>query len=187
MGRLIAFSHIHRIPRYREVANILIKHGFGSIFDRFTLAKLTGGRIFKAPDKDLGPYNLGKRMRAAFEELGPTYIKLGQLLSTRADLLSPGIISELEKLQNDVPPFPYEEIVKIFTREGIDLENDFSYINPVPIAAASIAQVHEAYLNSGERVVVKVQRPGIEKIIETDLEILLDLSRLLEKRNSWAR
>lgn len=185
--KMTAIHHIHHFPRYREVANILIKHGFGFIFDRFTLAKLSGGRIFKKVDTEIRSFNLGKRLRFALEELGPTYIKLGQLLSTRADLLSPEIITELEKLQNDVPPFPYEDIIQIFIREGIELERDFSYVNPQPIAAASIAQVHEAYLKSGERVVVKVQRPGIQNLIETDLEIISELSKLLEKRNSWAR
>jgi ubiquinone biosynthesis protein len=157
------------------------------VFDRIDLRGRVGLK-HKDEDKiDMSLVRMPWRLRRAIEELGPTYVKLGQILSTRPDLLGPEYVTELEKLQNEVPPFPYEQVVNVCVREGIDIETDFQYFNPEPIAAASIAQVHEAYLKNGDRVVVKVQRPGIEKIVETDLEILYELSQLLEKRTGWGR
>jgi ubiquinone biosynthesis protein len=179
-------NRINHLKRFKEVSNILIKHGFGFIFDRIDLR----GRVGLKQKENQIKIPLGSmpwRFRCAIEELGPTYIKLGQILSTRPDLLEPEYITELEKLQNEVPPFPYEQVVNVCVQEGIDLEKDFSYFNLEPIAAASIAQVHEAYLKNGDHVVVKVQRPGIEKVVETDLEILYHLSQLLEKRTDWGR
>ncbi|PKM76676.1 MAG: ABC transporter [Firmicutes bacterium HGW-Firmicutes-15] len=180
-------AHLNHISRYREVANILIKHGFGFLFDRFSLRKIMG--IWKPVGWDIGVEGFGspQRLRCALEELGPTYVKLGQLLSIRPDLLGPDYITELEKLQNEVPAFTFNEVLEVCKESGLYLERDFQSINPVPLAAASIAQVHEAVLNNGEKVVLKVQRPGIEKIIDTDLMILADMGRLLERRTSWGR
>lgn len=174
-----------RLPRHREVINVLIKYGFLPDVNRFSWR-----RLFKSPNEtvvNVRKESTPKRLRAVLEELGPTYIKLGQLLSTRPDLLGAEYIKELEKLQNEVPPFSFEQLKKICAEEGIDIEKDFKEFNPEPIAAASIAQVHVAYLHTGEKVVVKVQRPDIDKIIETDLNILKDVSLLLEKRTSWGR
>jgi len=107
---------------------------------------------------------VGERLRLSLEELGPTYIKLGQILSTRPDILPLDVIAELEKLQDNVPPFPFENVKSLIENEIDDkLENIYKEFNQTPIAAASIAQVHLAKLNSGKKVVVKVQRPGIEK------------------------
>lgn len=181
-------THLNHIARYREVANILIKHGFGFLFDKVSLQSILGVRRLKAnPEKEVEKYSRPQRFRMALEELGPTYIKLGQLLSIRPDLLSADYIVELEKLQNSVPPFAYAEVLEVLLRAGVDIERDFTSFNEMPIAAASIAQAHEAYLKNGQRVVVKVQRPGIDRTIETDLEILADLSFLLEKRTAWGR
>ncbi|SHG60720.1 2-octaprenylphenol hydroxylase [Thermosyntropha lipolytica DSM 11003] len=178
-------NHLKHVPRYREIVNILIKHGFGFIVDILNQKRLGRKSIFPRRESHFttGP----KRLRHLFEDLGPTYIKLGQLLSTRPDILNKEYIKELEKLQNNVPPFPFDVLRSICQEEGIDIEEDFIYFNPQPLAAASIAQVHEAVLKNGEKVILKVQRPGIRKIIETDLEILREISAVLEKRTSWGR
>ncbi len=115
-------------------------------------------------------------------ELGPTFVKFGQVLSTRPDLLPDKYIAELTKLQDRVPPFSVDEVRKIFREDlGRDPESIFRTFDPKPIASASIAQVHSATLESGRRVAVKVQRPGIHRIIETDLSILEELTGLIER------
>jgi len=180
-------AQLNHIPRYREVANVLIKHGFGFLFDRFSMRRIMGK--LKEGDWQNNPevFSSPQRLRYALEELGPTYVKLGQLLSIRPDLLGPEYIYELEKLQNEVPPFPYEKVLEVCRLSGLDIEHQFRSFEPEPMAAASIAQVHRAVLKSGEEVVVKVQRPGIEKIIDTDLLILADLARLIERRTTWGK
>ena len=180
-------AQLNHIPRYREVANVLIKHGFGFIFDRVSMRRIMvrwkEGNWENNPDIFSSP----QRLRHALEELGPTYVKLGQLLSIRPDLLGPDYIIELEKLQNEVPPFTYEKVLEVCRLSGLDIERQFRSFESEPMAAASIAQVHRAVLKSGEEVVVKVQRPGIEKIIDTDLLILADIARLMEKRTGWGK
>jgi len=178
-------SHLQHFPRYREVGAILIKHGFGFIFDWFTRMRLKSNNKIKKTDDIL--YSRPIRLRMALEELGPTFVKLGQLISTRPEFMGPEYIKELEKLQNNVPPFAYEVLVSILEEQGLDLDNDFRYFNTQPLAAGSIAQVHEAVLKNGKEVVLKVQRPGIEKTVEEDLEILRAISLMLEKRTSWGR
>ncbi|HWP97918.1 MAG TPA: AarF/ABC1/UbiB kinase family protein [Syntrophomonadaceae bacterium] len=185
MGLNRSLQSIYNWPRYREVANVLIKHGFGFLFDRFTLRRLLGrGAAVPPPDQLM---NLPQRLRHVLEELGPTYVKLGQLLSTRPDILGVEYIRELEKLQDEVAPFSHQELMKCLDQEGLDLERDFSFFNPQALAAASIAQVHEATLKNGEQIVLKVQRPGIERVVDIDLRIIMELSRLLEKRTTWGR
>lgn len=178
-------SHMSHLNRFREVSNILIKHGFGFIFDRVDMSKILGRKIFASRNTQIASAPV--RLRYAIQELGPTFIKLGQLISTRPDLISPSYLKELEKMQNEVPPFPYQEVLRICRSEGIEPDRDFRHISEEPIAAASIAQVHEAVLNSGEKVVIKVQRPGIEKMVHTDLEILSELAGLIEKRTYWGK
>jgi len=181
-------THLNHIARYREVANVLIKHGFGFLFDRVSLRNILGfRRLAINPEKEAEIYSRPQRLRMALEELGPTYVKLGQLLSIRPDLLPSDYIAELEKLQNSVPPFDFEQVQAVLSRAGLEIARDFAAFKENPIAAASIAQAHEAFLPDGQHVVVKIQRPGIDKTIETDLEILADLSALLEKRTAWGR
>jgi ubiquinone biosynthesis protein len=182
-----SINTVKHLPRYREVANVFIKYGFASAYDYLNLPFFRLGQKTDPVDQRGRRKSAARRLRNAFEELGPTYIKLGQLLSTRADWLNPEFIEELEHLQDQVPSFPLEQVQAILAEEGIDLEQDFSFFNPQPIAAASIGQVHEGVLSSGIRVVVKVKRPGIDDRIKTDLEILREISVWLERRSEWIR
>lgn len=119
-------------------------------------------------------------------ELGPTFVKLGQVLSTRADILSPGFIQELEKLQDKVSPVPIEQIEAQITAEIGSIDQMFTSFDPEPLAAASIGQVHRAVLKTGEQVIVKIQRPNISAMVENDLEIFTELARIMEKRSPEA-
>ncbi len=181
------FSKVSHLPRYREVANVLIKHGFGFVFDRFTLIKLNYRQIKTQQQVNLRSPYVARHLREAFEELGPAFVKLGQLLSVRPDLLTEPYVEEFEKLQDAVPPFPYEQVLELCREEGLIIDELFASFEPEPIAAASMGQVHEAYLKTGEHVVVKVQRPNIEEQVKTDLEIMMELAKLLEKRTRWGR
>jgi ubiquinone biosynthesis protein len=180
-------SKVSHLPRYREVANVLIKHGFGFVFDRFTLIKLNYRQIKTQQQVNLRSPYVARHLREAFEELGPAFVKLGQLLSVRPDLLTEPYVEEFEKLQDAVPPFPYEQVLELCREEGLIIDELFASFEPEPIAAASMGQVHEAYLKTGEHVVVKVQRPNIEEQVKTDLEIMMELAKLLEKRTRWGR
>jgi len=176
-------SKMKNWPRYREVANILIKYGYGFLFERFTLHRWSGKQETALPPGR--GESFPRRLREMLEELGPTYVKIGQLLSTRPDILRVDYIRELEKLQDEVPPFSQLELVETLTRAGLDLERDFAWFNMQPLAAASIAQVHEALTRDGQKIVLKIQRPGITAIIETDLLVMMELARLAEKRTKW--
>ncbi|WP_101773081.1 ABC1 kinase family protein [Peptostreptococcus faecalis] len=161
------------IGRYTEIASVMIKYGFGFIIEK--LNKDTA--VNKVPNSvNSGEYkNLttGERLRLAFEELGPTYIKIGQIISTRKDLFDDDIIFELSKLRDQVEEFDTDEAMSILENE-LNAKKDtvFKKISATPIAAASIGQVYDAELLNGKRVVVKIQRPGIEKIIRADISIL---------------
>ncbi|MEW6448444.1 MAG: AarF/UbiB family protein [Bacillota bacterium] len=177
--------------RYREIANILVRHGFSYLVHQLGLTEFLSlrRRLKAAPEAEqrvkekLSPPG---RLRLALEELGPTFIKLGQVLSTRADLLPPGYIAELERLQDQVPPFSFAEVRERIRMElGLSLEEIFADFETNPLAAASIGQVHRGTLRDGTPVVVKVQRPGIEKILATDVEILYDVGRFLDRHGPW--
>lgn len=177
-----AFKHINR---FRHIIIVMIKYGFGDALKIFKIDKyiLTGLKISsRKKDKSLSSLPRPVRLRMAMEELGPTFVKIGQALSTRPDLMPVEYLDEISKLQDDAPKFSFEEVKKIIEAEtGNNLGEIFSDIDEAPIAAASIGQVHKAILKGGEEVVVKVQRPGIKKIIETDLEILYQIASLIEK------
>jgi len=184
--RIGSLSRTYRhINRYREIIRVLVKHGFGDLITRTNLEryidrgrKLLPGR----GDAEIASLSRWERIRMVLEELGPTFIKFGQIMSNRPDLVPQELIAELAKLQSDVPPFSEEEARLLIEEElGKPVSEIFAEYFPTPIASASIAQVHRASLLNGKKVAIKVQRPGIEQIIKTDLEIMFDLATLMEK------
>ena len=181
--------HIRHLYRYRQIIQVLIRHGFGGLVDQLgLLSTLSLPRRLLHREAEGPPLSLPEHTRLAIEELGPTFIKLGQILSTRPDLIPPAYIRELSKLQDAVPPAPWETIKSRIEMElGGPIEDIFASFEVEPVAAASLAQVHGAILPSGEEVIVKVQRPGIEDVIAVDLEILFDLARLIQERTPLGR
>lgn len=178
----MGFSRRRRnLKRMREIIRVFLKYGLDFILDRLGL----GGFRWPRPKKEVEEMPRGRRLRYAFQELGPTFIKLGQILSIRADLLPPDIIEELSYLQDEVEPFSSEEALNIIEEElKISPLELFSYINEEPLAAASIGQVHYAELKDGRQAAIKVKRPGVEEIIETDIEILFDIAQFAQKHTS---
>ncbi|WP_241645907.1 MULTISPECIES: ABC1 kinase family protein [Methanohalophilus] len=167
------------VKRYGRIIDVLVSNGFGYFVDKMGLRSMGSvrsrvkGRFGREQEKDTRP----ERARKVLEELGPTYVKFGQLLSMREDLIPLKYAQEFTKLQNDVPPFPFEDVKAVLKTElGGDIPELFSDFDEKPVAAASIGQVHKARLHSGEDVVVKIQRPGIRRIIEADLDIMYSLA-----------
>lgn len=166
-------SRIRSLQHFGLISKILIKHGLGEFADR-----VWGRNRSRRKTGRLDPV----RLRHAFVELGPSFIKLGQLMSTRADLFPPQYIHEFSKLQDQVPPIDFELIRTAIESElRQPLEQLFDNFNPTAIAAASVAQVHMAYLKSGEKVAVKVIRPGIEKRIRNDIQLMYYFADKIEK------
>ncbi|ORJ60422.1 ABC1 kinase family protein [Geothermobacter hydrogeniphilus] len=177
--------NIRTIRRYRTILGILIKYGFGQFVEQLNINYYLelGRKIVTLGTAPKGIERLGQpqRLRLAFEELGPTFIKLGQLLSTRPDLIPGDYLDELKKLQDKVPSVPTEQIrIEIESELGYPLAELFAHFDPEPVAAASVAQVHRGRLHNGEEVVFKIRRPGIVQVIETDLDILMGLAYLVE-------
>ncbi len=175
---------IKNLKRIREIIQILIKYGFEDIVSSTPLHKLVPRNMqgrWSRQDRPIMEYTRYERIRLAAEDLGPSFVKLAQVLSNRPDILPEALISELEKLQNDVPPFEFEKAKIIIEGEtGQLLEELFSNFDKDPIGSASIGQVYKAQLHTGEDVVIKVQRPGVKETVETDLVILRELVRLTE-------
>lgn len=172
------------LNRYRQILTVLIKYGFGDLLEMLKIDQYIEvglQLISRNRGTRIEPLTRPQRLRMAFEELGPTYIKLGQVLSARPDLIPMDYIQELSKLQDAVPAFSFKEVCKVIESEfGRPPEEIFRSLEETPQASASIGQVHRAVLNDGEAVAVKFQRPGIRKIIEVDLEIMLHLATLAE-------
>ena len=180
-----SYSH-GRLSRYRQVLQILARHGFGWLLGQLGLRPPRPFRWIFAGFRDGVNYTTPQRLRLALEDLGATYIKLGQILSTRSDMLPDDYLAELSRLQDAVPPESLEVIVRQITTElGSPPSELFAEFDPLPLGSASIGQVHAARLTSGEEVVVKVQRPGVETIVEEDLAIMMDLARLAARRTVW--
>jgi ubiquinone biosynthesis protein len=173
---------VRSLQRYRQVVGVLARHGFGSALEYLSVhRRLAMPRTELLPD--IEPlHSPAEHLRLALEELGPTFVKLGQVLSTRSDLLPEPFIEELRKLQDSVPPAPFEAIRAVMEQElGRPPEEVFSTLDPNPIGSASLSQVHAATLPDGTEVAIKVQRPHIRELIETDLEILHDLAALAQR------
>ena len=176
--------NIRSIRRYRQVIRVLFKYGFDNLLEYMNLSQFVarGRRLLRRGESKFELRSPAVRMRQALEELGPTFIKLGQLLSTRPDIIPEPYVQEFAKLQDMVPPFTYEEVEEQIRKElGGEIGEFFSFFNIIPIAAASIAQVHRARLKSGETVVVKVRRPRIVEVVETDIDALMLLALLAER------
>ena len=173
-----------KLRRFKEIFSIAYKYGFTDFLKLVHLEKISDIRVrhLDGEGQKLQQLSPAVRFRMALEELGPTYVKFGQILSSRRDLVNEEYYNELVKLQDHVPPFPSEEAKAIIAAElGQDPSVIFKEFSEQPIAGASIAQVHRATLHSGEIVAVKIRRPHIRKNIETDLRILADLARFLDK------
>jgi ubiquinone biosynthesis protein len=169
------------IGRLSEIAQVAVRHGFGYFFERHRLTDL-----FPWINRDGSaetPSDRGRRLREMLDELGPTFVKFGQLLSTRPDIVPPDIVVELQKLQDDVRPIPFADVERVIREElGVTIEQAFLEFDEQPTAAASIGQVHHALLPNGERVAVKVQRPNAPRQIESDIALLFQAARLAKER-----
>ncbi|KUO75630.1 MAG: protein kinase [Desulfosporosinus sp. BRH_c37] len=164
--------------RYYEILSILMRHGLGYL--------LISGNLMPVQEENLAV--VGVHLRNAFAELGPAFIKIGQLASTRSDLLPQPIVQELAKLQDRVRPLSFREIRGVVEASlQSRLESAYQEFDPVPLAAASIGQVHYAVLHNGERVAVKVQRPMLRETVKTDLEIFQTLVNQIEQRTEWGK
>src|SRR6058998_3229465 len=163
-------SHLGRLS---EIAQVAARHGFGYLID--------GRRRGDAADGM--PTARGRHLREMLDELGPTFVKFGQLLSTRPDIVPPDIVVELQKLQDDVRPIPFADVRRVIEEDlGLTIEQAFLEFDEQPTAAASIGQVHHALLPNGERVAVKVQRPNAPRQIESDIALLYQAARLAKER-----
>jgi len=163
------------LPRVNDIAAVLAKNGFGHVLG---VIGLTGG-LASGVEEDTAPY--ARRLRQALVELGPTFVKLGQVLSVRPDILPEDVLKEFETLQDRVPPMPFHEVREVLEAELTKpIEDVFETFDEVPLGSASIAQVHRAVLHGGHEVAVKLQRKGIERTIRSDVHILYTLANLLE-------
>ena len=175
---------VWRLGRYREIAGVLFKYGFGDLVQRLHLGAPVefGRRLVRSKGTKIEQLTTAVRLRLALEELGTTFIKFGQVLSTRPDVLPPDVIDELTKLQENVPPFPSQQARDLVCLElGEPVETIFAEFDDKPLAAASIAQVHRARLRDGTPVAVKLRRPGVTGQVERDLDILFHLAQLAEQ------
>jgi ubiquinone biosynthesis protein len=181
-------STTRSIGRLSEIAQVMVRHGFGYFLEAHKLSDLLPGRSAEDRLADVAAEHgaasaRGQHLREVLDELGPTFVKFGQLLSTRPDVVPPDIVVELRGLQDDVRPFPFEQAERVIEEElGNTLERLFLDFEPAPVAAASIGQVHRATLPNGRRVAVKVQRPGAPQKIEADLGLLYQAARLARER-----
>lgn len=178
------FSAMRDFPRLREISAIMIRHGMGDVIQRLGIPGMLerAGQILHMPAKpEREAIPAPVRVRQALEELGPSFIKLGQVLATRVDLFPSDWIIEFERLQSDVPPVPFADLLNELTEVlGQSPDEIFVDLDPVPVGSASIAQVHRAKLQTGENVILKIRRPGIVPKIEADLRILRQLAKLVE-------
>jgi len=173
-------TRLRSLERMREITKVAVKHGFGYFFERHRLNTLLPLGRRRRPHL---PAQRGRHVREMLDELGPTFVKFGQLLSTRPDIVPKDMVEELVKLQDMVSPMPFSAVEAIIVEElGLTIERAFSSFEEMPLASASIGQVHGAVLPGGQRVVVKVQRPEAPRLIRRDTELMLQLAEVLENR-----
>jgi len=172
------------LGRLRDIVSVLVRYGFSDAVQRMglsTLLESAGKLLHLKKATDIPKLDTPQRIRFALEELGPTFVKLGQILSTRVDLFPPEWIAEFEKLQDQVPPVPFEKLREQLTEDlGAPPENIFSFLDTKPLAAGSIAQVHAARLQDGTEVILKIRRPDIRPIIDADLRLLTRIAEIAE-------
>ncbi len=181
-----ALGTVRDLGRLQEIASVLIRYGFGDVVRRIGLADVLerAGRLLHWHNAE-GRLRMSAamRVRRALEDLGPTFVKFGQVLATRVDLLPPDWIEELSELQNSVPPLPFEQVrPQLMADLGRPPEEVFARLDETPLAAASLAQTHRAWLADGTPVVLKIRRPGIREVIEADLRLLARLAEIVETR-----
>jgi ubiquinone biosynthesis protein len=177
----VASTKTRNLGRISEIAQVAVKHGFGYFFETHRLTDLVPGR--ERITLEGTPSERGQHLREMLDELGPTFVKFGQLLSTRPDIVPPDILVELQALQDDVRPFPYEDVERVIREElELSVEQLFTEFEETPVAAASIGQVHRATLPNGHRVAVKVQRPNAPRQVEADLALLYQAARIARER-----
>jgi ubiquinone biosynthesis protein len=175
-------STTRNLGRISEIAQVAVKHGFGYFFERHRLTDLLPWGAKVSPIEGEGSQR-GQHLREMFDELGPTFVKFGQLLSTRPDVVPPDIILELRKLQDDVTPFPFSQVEEVVQADlGLSIDKLFTAFDERPLAAASIGQVHVATLPNGRRVAVKVQRPNAPRQIEADLSLMYQAAKIAKER-----
>ena len=184
------YTRLLRLPQYfrnlqrlSEIVAVLVRHGFGDIVDRLRLPQYLKGRVLQSScDSSQQRIDPAVRLKMVFEDLGPTFIKLGQIISTRPDIFPDAVIRECRNLQDHVQPFPASTVREILQSElGTNPDEVFSCFEETPVAAASLAQVHRATLVDGEPVIVKVQRPNLLRTIDTDVEIMKGMAALFEE------
>ncbi len=176
------------IRRFGAIARVLTRHGYGNVIDHLFRRKQTGSDNVESGRTVQPAFHSPLRIRRMLEELGPSFIKLGQLMSVRADVFPPEYTEEFKKLQDSVPPVSYISIKTVVETElGAPIEDIFAEFAHESIAAASVAQVHEARLMNGDRVAVKVIRPGIERKIREDIQVMSYFAEKLESAFEFAR
>lgn len=181
---MMGIVRAENLRRYRDIARLLLKYGRSDIIDRPALRD----SLELDDDVESDPPAEAEELAADFEALGPTFVKLAQLLSTRPDFLAPAYIEALARLQDSCEPFPFEQVVEVIEAElGLRVATGFQEFDPKPLAAASLGQVHRAVLRSGREVAVKVQRPGIRDQVLGDLAALAEIAELLDRRTRTGR
>ncbi|SMF93496.1 ubiquinone biosynthesis protein [Methylomagnum ishizawai] len=188
---LETLSAMRDLGRLHDLASILIRYGFGDVVRRLGMEPVlerAGRALHWTRFEELLHLDPPQRVRKAMEDMGPTFIKFGQILSTRVDLFTPEWIAEFEKLHDRVPPLPFEALRPQLEEDlGAALSQVFAHIDPSPLGTASIAQVHRAVLPDGQQVIVKIRRPGIRPTIEADLRLLERLVVIIEREFADAR